>query len=131
MEMFIGLIVLLGLVALILPIVMSVTNSSRLRAVESEIKKLSERIGALEVGQPRETVAKESQPAPSPPATRAMPPPLPLFVAKPAPAPAPSLTSPRPAVPPPAPVRAAIESIPLPVTRDWHGRAPPRSYSLV
>ena len=109
METFIGLIVLLGLVALILPIVMSVTNASRLRALESTIKKLSERIGALEAGQPRETVAKESQPVPTPPVTRAMPPPLPVFVTKPPPAPAPSLTSPVPAAAAPAPVRRAID----------------------
>ena len=109
METFIGLLVLLGLVALILPIVMSVTNASRLRALESTIRKLSERIGVLEAGHPRETVAKESQPVPPPPVTRATPPPLPAFVAKPSPPSVPILTSPPPITATPAPARRAID----------------------
>jgi uncharacterized membrane protein len=102
MEAFVALLVLIVLVALIAPIVMSVTNASRLRAVESAIKKLSERLSALETGPPREAVAKESQPAPPPPVTRATPPPLPAFVTAASPSPEPRLTSPTPAVPQPA-----------------------------
>lgn len=110
METFIGFAVLLGLVALILPIVLSITNASRVRALEAAIKKLGERIGALEAGHPAETIGKESQPIPTPPVTRAVPPPLPASVTKPAPVPAPSLTSPSPAVPRPTPrARPAID----------------------
>ena len=60
MEAFIGLLVLVALIALIAPILISVTNASRLRAVESALKKLNERIGALETGQPRQDVKKEA-----------------------------------------------------------------------
>lgn len=109
MEAFIGLIVLLGLVALILPIVMSVTNASRLRALESIVKKLSERLGVLESGQPREPVTKETQPVPAPPVTRATPPPLPAFVTKPPPTPVPPLTSSAPAATAPVKVPRKID----------------------
>ncbi len=117
METFIGLIVLLGLVALILPIVLGVTNASRVKALEAAIKKVNERIAALEAGKSVETVAKENQPVPVTPVapvTRSMPPPLPESAAKPPPvvaaAPSPGLTSPPPAVPRPAkPAPAAID----------------------
>jgi uncharacterized membrane protein len=122
MEGLIALLVLVGLVALILPIALSVANLGRIRALEAAIKKMSERMGALETNRASEVIAKEpasatAPPAPvapqpatdAPPPPRATPPPLPDSITKPSPAPlpTPTLTTPVPAAPKPA--RRAID----------------------
>ena len=50
MEPVIGFFVLFALAVLIVPLVLSVTHASRLRAVESALKKFSERLTVLEAG---------------------------------------------------------------------------------
>ena len=115
MEGLIAFLVLLALIALIAPILLSITNASRVRALEARVRKLSERLSALESGQPiapatAATIApKETAPAPMP-IPRATPPPLPTTIAQPAAAPpvaAVPLTSPTPSVP--KPERRAID----------------------
>ncbi len=115
MEGLIAFLVLFGLIALIAPILLSITNASRVRTLEGTVKKLSERLNALESGQPKAptivptVIPKEAAPAPTP-IPRATPPPLPATVAKPA-APPPvatvPLTSPTPSLP--KPERRAID----------------------
>jgi uncharacterized membrane protein len=113
MEAFIALLVLFGLIALILPVVLSVTTKGRVHALETTIKKLSDRIAAFETNRTQESVAKEPAPIPAPiapaPPLRATPPPLPPSVIAPplAPLPAPGLTSALPAAA--KPVRRAID----------------------
>ena len=115
MESFIVFSVLLLLVVVLVALVMSINHGTRLRLAEKALAKVNERLAALEVGKPIETAAKESQPVPTPPVTRATPPPLPAFVTKPPTSPAPDLTSsvtqPAASTPPaiPKPPRAAID----------------------
>ena len=106
MEPVIGFFVLFVLAILIVPLVLFITHASRLRAIESTLKKLSERLKVLETGTREDVSPPAKEPAPVPPplpvpvvAAMAAPPPLPI--------PAPRLTS---ATPPPSPtVRPAID----------------------
>ena len=94
MEPVIGFFVLFALAVLVVPLVLSVTHASRLRAVESALKKFSERLTVLEAGArkdglpsakepvpppvPAGAVAAEFSPPPKPPpAPGSLPPPLP------------------------------------------------------
>jgi hypothetical protein len=105
---WLALLTLLALAALIVPLVLSISHASRLRAIESALKKLTARLTVLESeahegGLPR---AEKTAPVPPPLPTVAVaasfpappqPPPLPI--------PAPRLTS----TAPPPPIRPAID----------------------
>src|SRR5436309_1530003 len=123
METVIGFFVLLFLAILFVPLILLITHGGRLRAIEATLKKLNERIAALEPDKREVGVqsARGAAPAPPPavvPATAAAIPaepvkprpssPLPVSasVPPPLPVPSPSLTT-SPPLPPP-PVRRAI-----------------------
>jgi uncharacterized membrane protein len=118
MEPVIGFFVLFVLAVLIVPFVLSITHASRLRAIESTLKKLTERLKVLESGAREGGLpsAKETTPVPPPipapaVAARFSPPPKPALapgsVPPPLPIPAPRLPSVAP--PPPPPLRPAID----------------------
>ena len=60
METFLVFSVLFLLAVVLVALLMSITHGSRLRALEKTLAKAHERLAALEVGKPVETVAKET-----------------------------------------------------------------------
>ena len=123
METVIGFFAFLFVAVLLIPFILLITHAGRLRAIEATLKKLNERIAALEPDKREVGVqsAREAAPAPPPavaPATAAKiptepakpPPPIPTAasVPPPLPIPSPSLTTSAPP-PPLPPVRRAID----------------------
>src|SRR5439155_6744086 len=122
METVIGFFVLLFLAILLVPLILLITHGSRLRAIEATLKKLNERIAALESDEREIGTKSAEQAAPPPPviapATAARIPaepakprpsssvPVSASVPPPLPIPSPSLTT---SPPPPPPVRRAID----------------------
>src|SRR6266571_9466074 len=105
METVIGFFVLLFLAILFVPLILLITHGGRLRAIEATLKKLNERIAALEPDQREVGVqsAKEAAPVPPPviaPVTAAEIPAEPAKPRPPSQPPIPASTS----VPPPLPI---------------------------
>src|SRR5438552_3583915 len=105
METVIGFFVLLFLAILFVPLILLITHGGRLRAIEATLKKLNERIAALEPDKREVGVqsAKEAAPVPPPviapvaaaeiraePIKPLAPPPIPESVSVPPPLPIPS-----------------------------------------
>ncbi len=122
METVIGFLVFALLAILLVPLILLITHGGRLRAIEATLKKLNERIAALEPDKREVGVqsAKEAALAPSSvvapataaeiraePATPPPPIPTPTSVPPPLPIPSPSLTTSAPS--PPPPVRRPID----------------------
>ena len=115
METVIGFFVFFVLVVLIVPLVMAITHASRLRSIESTLKKLNERLKVLETSAREDVSPTAREAAP-------VPPPLPVVAAKPALPPKPPLVPGN--VPPPlqTPPLASAVPPPLPTVRpaiDW------------
>ncbi len=117
MEAVIGFLVLFGLAILIVPFVMSIAHGSRLRSVETALKKLGERLALLEARKHEGGLqsAKDTEPVIPPPlpipavAAQYSPPPAPRPVSQPPPLPIPPPPLTSAAVSPPPPARPAID----------------------
>src|SRR4030095_252002 len=120
MEPVMGFFIFVLIAILLVPLILLITHASRLRAIEATLKKLNERIAALEPDKREVGVqsAREAAPAPQPviaPGSAAEiraepvkpPPPSPIpasaSVPPPSPLPSPSLTTSPPSSPPPVP----------------------------
>src|SRR6266446_7561948 len=119
METVIGFLVFVLVAILLVPLILLITHGGRLRAIEATLKKLNERIAALEPdkGEVEALSAKVAVHAPLPvippatvaetrvePAKPPAPPPVPASASVPPPLPvsSPSLTTSPPPPPPPA-----------------------------
>jgi len=120
METAIGFFLFFVLAVLIVPLVIAITHASRLRSIESTLKKLTERLTVLETSAHEDVspTAREATPVPPPL-------PVPAIAAKPASPPKPPLVPgsvPPPLPIPPPPLTSAVPAPPLPSVRpaiDW------------
>src|SRR5262245_42849289 len=121
METVIGFFVLFLFAVVVLPLVLVLVHSGRLRGIEATLKKLNDRIAALERDQVRPVERSVAEPAPNgapvvePPSMAPIsteplvPPPLPVVSVSESVLPPPLPVTPEPVIPPPLPAKPAID----------------------